>query len=118
MAGTNPEGEGGPPELVQLVIAYAQQEVVEPVVQQGKNLGISLGGALLMAIGTVLLSFGFIRALQVEFGGSGREPAKIVYGALGHLSGTWTWVPYIGAALFCVLVAAYCVLKISRGMSK
>ena len=118
MSGSDPEGEGGPPELVQLVIVYAQQEVVDPVVQQGKNLGISLGGALLMAIGTVLLSFGFIRALQVEFGGSGREPAKIVYGSLGHLSGTWTWVPYIGAAIFCVLVAAYCVTRISRGMSK
>jgi hypothetical protein len=127
MSGSNPEGdgqrtpsspEGGAPELVQLVIAYAQQEVVDPVVQQGKNLGISLGGALLMAIGTILLSFGFIRALQVEFGGAGRELAQKVYGSVGHLSGTWTWVPYMGAAIFCALVAYYCIRKITQGMSK
>jgi hypothetical protein len=127
MAGSNPVGdgrrdpssvEGGAPELVQLVIAYAQQEVVEPVVQQGKNLGISLGGALLMAIGTVLLAFGFIRALQVEFGGAGKELPKNVYGSVGHLSGTWTWVPYMAAAIFCALVAYYCITRITRGVNK
>lgn len=127
MPGSNPEGdgqrdpsngEGGAPELVQLVIAYAQQEVVDPIVSQVKDLGIKLGGALLMAVGTVLLAIGFIRALQVEFGGAGREPAKDVYGSVGHLSGTWTWLPYMGAAIFCVLVAAYCITRITQGMRK
>jgi hypothetical protein len=127
MSGSNPEGngqrapsseEGGAPELVQLVIAYAQQEVVDPIVTQVKDLGIKLGGAVLMALGTVLLAIGFIRALQVEFGGAGRELAEDVYGSVGHLSGTWTWVPYMGAAIFCVLVAVYCIWRITEGMSK
>jgi len=61
---------------------------------------------------------GFTGATQVEFGGAGKELAKKVYGSVGHLSGTWTWVPYMGAAIFCALVAYYCIRKIMQGMSK
>jgi hypothetical protein len=127
MSGSTPEGdgqrdpsseEGGAPELVQLVIAYAQQEVVDPIVSQVKDLGIKLGGAVLMSVGTVLLAIGFIRALQVEFGGAGREPVRDVFGSVGQLSGTWTWVPYMGAAILCVLVAVYCITRITQGMRK
>lgn len=107
--------QGGPGELVDLVIAYGQQELVGPVQRQVKSLGRGLGGAILMATGTVLLALGFLRALQVEFGGLGRELSSVVYGSSGQLSGNWSWVPYIGAALFCLLVAAFCALRIMRG---
>ncbi len=56
-----------------------------------------------------------MRALQVEFGGLGRIPSSDVFGSSGHLSGTWTWVPYMAAALFCLLVAAFCAMRIVRG---
>jgi hypothetical protein len=110
--------QGGPGELVDLVIAYGQQELVGPVQRQVKGLGRGIAGAVLLATGTVLLAIGFLRALQVEFGGLGRVAASTVFGSSGHLSGTWTWVPYIGAALFCLLVAAFCAMRITRGSQR
>jgi hypothetical protein len=107
--------QGGPGELVDLVIAYGQQELVGPVQRQVKSLGRAIAGAVLMATGTVLLALGFLRALQVEFGGLGQALSSEVYGSSGQLSGNWSWVPYIGAALFCLLVAAFCVFRIMRG---
>lgn len=98
-----------------LVIAYGQQELVGPVQRQVRGLGRGIAGAVLLATGTVLLALGFLRALQVEFGNLGKLPARTVYGSEGHLSGVWTWVPYVGAALFCLLVAAFCVMRITRG---
>jgi hypothetical protein len=129
----------GVAELVQLVIAYAKQETVDPVVKQVKTLGKGLAGAVLLATGTVLLALGFLRALQTEFGGgtgvvggwfgyapltqklsaaralvsASANPYPYGYGA--HLSGDWTWVPYMGGALFCLLVAGFCVLRIVKG---
>jgi hypothetical protein len=107
--------DGGPGELVDLVIAYGQQELVGPVRRQVKGLGRGIAGAVLVALGTVLLGIGFLRALQVEFAGAGRIPASAVFGSSGHLSGNWTWVPYMGAALFCLVVAAFCASRIIRG---
>lgn len=107
--------QNGPGELVDLVIAYGQQELVGPVQRQVRGLGRGIAGAILLATGTLLLALGFVRALQVEFGNLGKIPAKDVFGSSGHLSGTWTWVPYMGAALFCLLVAAFCVFRITRG---
>jgi hypothetical protein len=122
-------------ELVKLVIAYAKQETVDPVVKQAKVLGTGIAGAGLLAVGTVLLGLGFLRALQAEFGGGGRAAltqvaafaplpranvARVVavaypYGTGAHLSGDWSWVPYMGGALFCVLVAGFCALRILKG---
>ncbi len=107
--------QGGPGELVDLVIAYGQQELVGPVQRQVRSLGRAIAGAVLMATGTVLLALGFLRALQVEFGGLGQALSSEVYGSSGQLSGNWSWVPYIGAALFCLLVAAFCAFRIMRG---
>jgi hypothetical protein len=110
--------QSGPAELVDLVIAYGQQELVGPVQRQIRGLGRGIGGAILMATGTILLALGCVRALQVEFGNLGHLPAKDVFGSSGHLSGTWTWVPYFAAALFCLLVAAFCVWRITRGSQR
>lgn len=106
-------GLEGPRELADLVIAYGQQELVGPVRRQLKSLGRGIGGAFLVALGTVLLAIGFLRALQVEFAGSGKVPAKIMYGSGSHLSGNWSWVPYMGGALFCVLVAVFCISRVA-----
>lgn len=134
---------GGASDLVQLVIAYAKQETLDPVLRQLKALGRGIAGAVLLALGTVLLAVGFVRALETEFG-SGR-PSALAFGSApltrvitaspvtgapvsttpiyllrsgGHLSGDWSWVPYMGGALFCVLVAGFCVLRIMKGASR
>ncbi len=46
-----------------------------------------------MATGTVLLALGFLRALQVEFGGVGRLPSSMVYGSSGHFQVTGRGCP-------------------------
>jgi hypothetical protein len=104
-------------ELLRLVVAYAKQETVEPVVGQLKWLLKGLAGASLLTLGTVLLGIGFVRALQAEFGAhlAGAAGGPNPYGGGGHLTGDWSWVPYLGGALFCLLVAVFCVLRIVRG---
>jgi hypothetical protein len=226
--------------LLDYVVAYAKQEAVDPIVSQFKALGRGTAGALLMAVGTVLLGVGFLRALQGQFGssadpsaGGSATPAgnaaagKLVAGAArtangstptagfagsrattsaaratssgttslrvvttsttstgttstgkvaagagttttvpstaatstsgpttsgvtttavrvlpasgssastttglvasaqpnpygsGHpLSGNWSWVPYMGGALLCLLIAVFCVTRIVKGVSK
>ena len=92
----------------------------------------SVAGAALVAIGTFLLAIGFVRALQTELGNSGSPAVAYApltralrpiasatpYGSYGHLSGDWSWVPYMGGALFCMAVAGFCVLRIVKGTGR
>ena len=147
----------GASDLLQLIIAYAKQETLDPVLRQLKKLGWGVAGGACMALGTAFLALGFVRALQTEFGTS-RLPAlaglravsapTVVhssavsgssvtfqvavpnngffvrsgsvppFGAGAHLSGDWSWVPYMGGVLFCLLVAGFCVLRIVKGVAR
>lgn len=145
MPGRKPAGgkrdKDGPSELLSYIVAYAKQETLDPVVRQAKALGKGIAGALLLSIGTVLLGVGFLRALQAQFGSSSAAtaPAPVTitraptvgasgvitfmtraspYGSGHPLSGDWSWVPYIGGALFCILVALFCVARIVRGAKR
>jgi H+/Cl- antiporter ClcA len=60
----NPSGDAR--ELVDLVIAYAKQETIEPLKGLGKNAAFGLGGAVLLGIGGVFCSIAALRALQTE----------------------------------------------------
>ena len=60
----NPSGDAR--ELVDLVIAYAKQETIEPLKGLGKNALKGIGGALLLGIGGVFCSIGALRAMQSE----------------------------------------------------
>ena len=60
----NPTGDAR--ELVDLVIAYAKQETIEPLKGIGKNAALGLGGALLLGIGGIFCSLGALRAMQSE----------------------------------------------------
>gem|GEM_PF-2525876 len=67
------------------VVAYAKQEALDPVIGQLKALGKGVAGAVLMAIGTVLLGIGFLRALQGQFGsaaGAGNRNSGTALGVL------------------------------------
>ena len=145
----------GASDLVQLIIAYAKQETLDPVLRQLKKLGWGVAGGACMALGTAFLALGFVRALQTEFGtarpslvrfavtrvrsaptvvyvspGNGRVTAVASaqfprgpglgspFGAGAHLSGDWSWVPYMGGVLFCLLVAGFCVFRIMKGVAR
>jgi putative superfamily III holin-X len=60
----NPTGDAR--ELVDLVIAYAKQETLEPLKGLGKNALKGLGGAVLMGVGGVFCSVAALRAMQTE----------------------------------------------------
>src|SRR5579863_5117966 len=66
-------------DLVQFIVAYVKQETLDPVVKQVKALAKGVAGAALLALGTVLLSLGFLRALQAEFGSTGANSAVIAF---------------------------------------
>jgi hypothetical protein len=81
-------------ELWELSVAYAKQETVDPLKGLGRFLGYGFGGALLFALGSVLLAISGLRALQTETGST--------------FTGSLSWVPYLivstGAALFAGLL--------------
>ncbi len=60
----NPTGDAK--ELVDLVIAYAKQETLDPLKGLGKNALKGIGGALLLGIGGIFCSIGALRAMQSE----------------------------------------------------
>jgi len=60
----NPTGDAR--ELVDLVIAYAKQETLEPLKGLGKRAAFGLGGAVLLGIGGVFCSVAALRAMQSE----------------------------------------------------
>jgi hypothetical protein len=74
----NPTGDAR--ELVDLVIAYAKQETLEPLKGLGKRAGFGLGGALLLGVGGVFVSVGALRAMQTE---------------TDRFDGNWSWAPYL-----------------------
>jgi hypothetical protein len=119
MAGRGSTSKDGAPELLRLVVTYAKQEVLDPVVAQARVLGRGVAGAVLLATGTVLIALGFVRALQSEWGSSHASlsgpSASLAYGSGSPLSGDWSWVPYFGGAAFCLAVAVLCAVRLFKG---
>jgi hypothetical protein len=107
----------GAAELLHLVVAYAKQETLDPVLAQLKSLARGIAGAVLLAAGTVLLAIGFVRALQSVWGSTAGARASSVasYGSGAPLAGNWSWVPYFGGVALCLAVAAFCVIRIVKG---
>ena len=83
-------------DLPDLLRRYLRQETVEPLRSAGRFLLFGLVGASLLGLGTVLLVVGGLRALQ----------------ASAPLDGSWSWVPYLAAALVLVAVAGLTVSRI------
>jgi hypothetical protein len=60
----NPTGDAR--ELVDLVIAYAKQETVQPLKGLLKKAALGLGGALMLGLGGIFCSVAALRAMQSE----------------------------------------------------
>jgi hypothetical protein len=87
-------------DVVKLILAYARQETIDPLKTLGRYVLWGIIGAVLLGIGSVLLALAVVRVLQTELA--------------SHLSGSLTWVPYVGGLLFAVLVAGVAVTRISK----
>lgn len=85
-------------ELAALVVAYAKQETVEPIKALGRFVAFGLAGGILLATGWVLVSVAALRAAQVETG--------------SHLTGHWSWVPYVAGVLVAATGAALALARI------
>lgn len=87
-------------ELLELVVAYAKQETLDPLRSLGRYLLWGMAGAIAMSIGTLLTVLAVVRLLQTEVG--------------HHLSGNLTWVPYMGGLLVAVLVVGLAGMRAMR----
>jgi hypothetical protein len=88
-------------ELVDMTVAYAKQETVEPLKQLGGYVAKGVAGAAIAAVGLAFFLLGVLRLLQAEGG--------------EHLDGNWSVVPY-GVTLVVAALAAYIAArKIMKG---
>ena len=93
----------GVAEVLDLVKAYARQELLHPLKGSPRWLGVGLAGSLLVAVGTVLLLLALLRALQTETG--------------TVFAGNLSWIPYlIVVAALLVVVALLLRQVVKRGL--
>src|SRR5580700_151816 len=85
-------------ELVDLVWRYAKQETLDPLKSLGRYLAAGLAGAVLLAIGLLLIAIAGLRVLQQQ--------------TAPHLAGNWSWVPYLAVSF----VAASLVALLARAI--
>jgi hypothetical protein len=87
-------------DLVRMVMAYAKQETVDPLRSLLRFVVWGLAGAVLLAIGGVLICLACVRALETEL-----RP---------HLNGDLTWVPYCGAIVIALAAVGLAVSRIAK----
>jgi hypothetical protein len=89
-------------ELWELLKVYAQQETLDPLKGLGRNIGMGLGGALAISMGTFLLALSVLRLLQ----------------RFSVFDEAWSWVPYIATFGFLGMVIAMLGMGIRREVEK
>jgi Putative Actinobacterial Holin-X, holin superfamily III len=83
---------------------YARQETVEPLKGIGRYLGYGAIGALLLALGVILLMLAGLRALQTETGST--------------FTGNLSWVPYLIVLVVAAALVGWAVSRISKNSKK
>lgn len=87
-------------ELLDLAKGYAKQETVEPLRSIGRYLSFGTAGALLLAVGVVLLMLAGLRALQTQTGST--------------FGGNLSWIPYGIVLVVALLLVAIAAARITR----
>jgi hypothetical protein len=87
-------------ELWAMTKDYARQETVDPLKGVGRYLGYGAGGALLLALGVIMLMLSGLRALQTQTGDA--------------LDGSLSWLPYVIVLAVAALLVAWAVSRISK----
>ena len=97
-------GASGAKEVFRLAVAYTKQETIDPIKGLGKYLAFGIAGATFIGFGLVLCLLSVLRALQTQTG--------------DHLTGSWVWVPYLGAVGACIVTLVAIVLVFVRAGGK
>lgn len=101
--GAKNEQEKGTGEVIgdlwQLVQTYAKQETIDPLKSIGRFLAFGLAGALLLGLGTLFGALAILRALQDLTG--------------NHLTGSYTWVPYLVSFVVAMVIVGLSVRAIT-----
>ena len=87
-------------ELRELVVAYAKQEAVDPLKSLGKWVGLHIAGALLIGTGCMFIAIGALRVIQDQ--------------TAPHLTGNWSWVPYIIVLVFALATIGLAITRINK----
>ena len=87
-------------DLIDLVKAYAKQELVEPIRPLPRWLAFGIAGSLLLMIGGVSLTLALLRALQTETGTS--------------FTGNLSWMPYLLTLLALIVTMVALGLRIKK----
>jgi hypothetical protein len=87
-------------EFAGLVVGYVKQETIDPIRALGRYLGYGIAGSILLSIGGIMLSLTTVRLIQAETG--------------VHLTGSLTWVPYVGGILVAGTGAVLLATRITK----
>lgn len=87
-------------EVVDLVKAYARQELLGPLSGAPRWLSVGLAGSVALVVGMVLLLLSLLRALQTETG--------------TVFTGNLSWIPYLIAVAALMLVMALLLRQVNK----
>lgn len=88
-------------DTVETVKAYAIQETLGPLKGAGRWIGFGLLGAIMLGVGTGILTLGIVRMFQTEFADS--------------FGGRWTRnLPYMFGVIVCLVVAGLAMWRVNK----
>ncbi len=87
-------------EVLDLVKAYARQELLDPLKGAPRWLAVGIGGSIAVAIGLLLLTLSMLRALQTETG--------------SMFTGNLSWIPYLLVVVALMIVMAILVSRVTK----
>jgi hypothetical protein len=106
-------------EIAQLSLSYVKQETKLPLQGLGRFLAFGIAGALFLGIGTVLLTLALLRGLQTALSYDRlKQSGETLVRERGPLSGSWTWLPYVLAAIGALAMIGLFVVSWSRDAKK
>ena len=87
-------------EIVDMVVAYARQETIEPLRGAGRWILWGVVSMTLVSVGMVLVALGLLRLVQ--------DLSSDVF------DGAWSFVPYVVGTVFAMVVVGIALFQVRR----